>query len=216
MYWCDYRSCVDGCFVYWIFWIVDLYYSYADWDVSTIFEGSEIKCHGCDFVAGYFVFYLSGCGCLFACKHRSACFHIKRVGGADRDGYPGKVKASEAAKDKARTVVDSFEKFIADNRDELTALQIIYSKPYGSRHLTYEGIRQLADAIEKPPYYLTPQLLWDAYEQLDKAKVRGAGPKKLLTDIISLLRFGIGVSDVLEPYSDIVARKFETWVAQQE
>lgn len=59
-------------------------------------------------------------------------------------------------------------------------------------------------------------MLWEAYEQLDKAKVRGAGPKKLLTDIISLLRFGIGVSDVLEPYSDIVARKFETWVAQQE
>ena len=120
-----------------------------------------------------------------------------------------------AAKDKARTIVDSFEKFIADNRDELTALQIIYNKPYGNRHLTYEGIRQLADAIEKPPYYLTPQLLWEAYEQLDKAKVRGAGPKKLLTDIISLLRFGIGVSDVLEPYSDIVSRKFETWVAQQ-
>jgi len=121
-----------------------------------------------------------------------------------------------AAKDKARTIVDSFEKFIADNRDELTALQIIYSKPYGSRHLTYDEIRQLADAIEKPPYYLTPQLLWEAYEQLDKSKVRGAGPKKLLTDIISLLRFGIGESDVLEPYSNTVSHKFDTWVVQQE
>ena len=46
------------------------------------------------------------------------------------------------AKEKARTIVDTFKKFIEKNKDELTALQIIYSKPYGKRHLTYEEIRQ--------------------------------------------------------------------------
>jgi len=42
----------------------------------------------------------------------------------------------EKAKEKARTLVDTFKKFIEDNKNELTALQIIYNKPYGKRHLT--------------------------------------------------------------------------------
>jgi type I restriction enzyme R subunit len=122
----------------------------------------------------------------------------------------------EQAKEKARTIVDTFKKFIEENKDELTALQIIYSRSYGKRHLTYEQIKQLAEAIEKPPYGLTPERVWQAYEQLEKSKVRGAGPQKLLTNIISLIRFAIGKSDVLEPFSDIVDRRFDDWIKQQE
>jgi type I restriction enzyme R subunit len=122
----------------------------------------------------------------------------------------------EQAKEKARTIVDTFKKFIEENKDELTALQIIYSKPYSRRHITYEEIKELAEAIEKPPYRLTPEIVWYAYEQLEKSKVRGAGPQKLLTNIISLIRFAIGKSDILEPFSDIVDRRFDDWLKQQE
>ena len=122
----------------------------------------------------------------------------------------------EAAKERARTIVDTFKRFIEENKDELTALQIIYSKPYGRRHLTYEEIKQLAEAIEKPPYNLTPNLLWQAYEQLEKSKVRGAGPQKLLTNIISLIRFAIGETDTLEPFPAAVNRRFEKWIEEQE
>ncbi len=120
------------------------------------------------------------------------------------------------AKEKARTIVDSFKKFIQENKNEITALQIIYSKPYGKRHLTFDQIKNLADAIEKPPYRLTADLLWQAYEQLEKSKVRRAGPQKLLTNIISLIRFAIGESDFLEPFPDIEDRKFKEWLASQE
>jgi type I restriction enzyme R subunit len=120
------------------------------------------------------------------------------------------------AKEKARTIVDTFKRFIEENKDELTALQIIYSKPYGKRHITYEQIKQLAEAIKKPPYGLTPELLWRAYEQLEKSKVRGAGPQKLLTNIISLVRFAVGESDVLEPFTETVDRRFNEWMVQQE
>ena len=96
------------------------------------------------------------------------------------------------AMERARPGGQQLQAFIEENRDELTALQIIYSKPYGQRHLTYGQIKQLAEAIEKPPYQLTPELVWQAYEQLERSKVKGAGPQKLLTNIISLVRFATG------------------------
>ncbi len=122
----------------------------------------------------------------------------------------------EQAKIKARTIVDTFKKFIEKNKDEITALQIIYSKPYGKRHLTYEEIREVADAIRKPPYQLTPEILWQAYEQLDKSKVKGAGAQKLLTNVVSLIRFASGKSDVLEPFPETVNQRFERWKSEQE
>jgi len=131
----------------------------------------------------------------------------------DRVIYAG---FDEGAKERAKTVVGIFKRFIEENKDELTALQIIYSKPYERRHATYEDIKQLAEAIKKPPYNLTPELLWQAYEQLEKSKVRRAGPQKLLTNIISLIRFTIGESNVLEPFSETVDRRFNGWLTQQE
>ena len=112
--------------------------------------------------------------------------------------------------------VESFKQFIEENRDELTAIQILYSKPYGQRHLTYQQVQQLAQAIEKPPYRLTTAELWRAYEQLDQLKVKGAGPDKLLTDIISLVRFAIDDTATLEPYKETVDRRFQEWLNNQE
>ena len=122
----------------------------------------------------------------------------------------------EKAKEKARTIVQTFKRFIEENKDELTAIQLIYKKPYGQRHLTYEQIRQLAETINKPPYYLTPDIVWQAYEQLEKSRVKKAGPQILMANIISLIRFAIGETDVLEPYSDTVEKRFTAWLAQQE
>ena len=120
------------------------------------------------------------------------------------------------ALERASQVTASFQQFIEDNKDELTALQIIYSKPYGQRHLTYEQIKQLAEAIEKPPYRLTPELVWQAYEKLEKSKVEGAGPQKKLTNIISLVRFATGESQILQPFTETVNERFEDWIEDQE
>lgn len=119
------------------------------------------------------------------------------------------------AKEKAQAVITTFKQFIADNKDELTALQFIYSKPYGTRHLTYEAIKELADVIKKPPYSITPEQVWQAYEQLEQSKVKKAGAQKLLTDIISLIRFTIGEETVLEPFPETVNRRFADWLTQQ-
>lgn len=120
------------------------------------------------------------------------------------------------AKEKARAIVTSFKEFIEANKDELTALQIIYSQPYAKRHLAFKDIKDLAEAIQKPPRSLTPERVWQAYEILERSKVKGAGPQKLLTNIISLIRFAEGQSDVLEPFPETVDSRFKRWVEGQE
>ena len=122
----------------------------------------------------------------------------------------------EAAKERAERLVNGFKQFIEDNRDELTAIQLIYSRPYGQRHLTHQQVKELADAIERPPYQLTQEKLWQAYQQLEQSKVKGAGAKKLLTDIISLVRFAIEETQTLEPYRESVNLRFRGWLANQE
>jgi len=121
---------------------------------------------------------------------------------------------SADAKEKARTIVQSFEKFIQEHKDEITALQILYTRPYKQR-LTLKAIKELAAAIEKPPRGWTPELLWRAYEALDKSKVRASGGK-MLSDIVSLVRFALHQEGELRPFRDQVNERFARWLAEQE
>ena len=122
---------------------------------------------------------------------------------------------SEAAKAKAKGVVESFEKFLAEHREEIDALRFFYSQPYQSR-LRYQDIKALAAAIEAPPRQWTPERLWRAYETLDRSKVKGGSGKKLLVDLVSLVRFALHQRSELVPYSETVHERFERWVAEQQ
>jgi type I restriction enzyme R subunit len=118
------------------------------------------------------------------------------------------------ARDKARAVVTSFRQFIEENRDEITALQVLYSRPYKQR-LTYGQIRELAEAIRKPHPAWTPEALWHAYETLDRSKVRGSG-RRVLTDLVSLVRYAVDGDGTLQPFTDSVKERFQVWLAEQQ
>jgi type I restriction enzyme R subunit len=122
---------------------------------------------------------------------------------------------SKDATDRARRTVESFQAFIEDHKDEITALQIIYNRPYAARELTFAEIKELAEAIELPPRRWTPERLWDAYETLEKSKVHGS-TKSVLTNLVSLVRHAIGQEDDLVAFPDQVAERYEAWLAQQE
>jgi type I restriction enzyme R subunit len=116
---------------------------------------------------------------------------------------------------RARTIVQSFEQFIREHKDEIIALQILYSKPYKQR-LTFESIKELADAIQKPPYLWNESQLWQAYAALEKSKVKGATGKRILTDLVSLVRFAIHQDNELVPFPERVNANFNAWLMQQE
>jgi len=122
---------------------------------------------------------------------------------------------SAEALEKAKGLITSFEQFIKDHKDEITALQILYSKPYKSR-LRFEQIKELVSIIEKPPYLWRVDRLWEAYAALEKSRVRGASAQRILTDLVSLIRYALHQEDELEPFAEHVQKRFEAWLSKQE
>jgi len=123
-------------------------------------------------------------------------------------GYSGQ------AQERAQSMVQSFEAFLREHKDEITALEILYSRPYQQR-LTFKQVKELAQAIERPPQGWTPARLWHAYETLDKSKVHGSG-QRVLTDIVSLVRYALRQDSELRPFGEQVHERFARWLAEQE
>ena len=116
--------------------------------------------------------------------------------------------------EQAASIVQSFQDYIAEHRDELTALQVLYERPYRHR-LRYADIKALADTLQAPPRSWTTDRLWQAYQRLDQSRVRGSGQRQL-ADIVSLVRYAIGQMDELTPFTDQVKERFRGWLDMQE
>jgi type I restriction enzyme, R subunit len=122
---------------------------------------------------------------------------------------------SEAARERAQGIVQSFEAFIAQHRDEITALQILYNRP-SKAPLKFEDLKALADTLQAPPQLWTESQLWQAYAALDQGKVKGASRRRILTDLVSLVRYAMHQENELVPYPERVAANFRAWMAQQQ
>ena len=99
-----------------------------------------------------------------------------------------------------------------------TPLALMNEDPPGvqvSASSPYKDIKALAEAISSPPRQWTPEKLWRAYETLEKSKVRGASSARLLTDVVSLVRFALHQEDELAPHAERVRERYENWMAQQ-
>ncbi|MCB8943405.1 MAG: DEAD/DEAH box helicase family protein [Ardenticatenaceae bacterium] len=122
----------------------------------------------------------------------------------------------QSATDKLRQTVTDFQQFIADNKDEITALQILYNQPYGARALTRQQLQELAQALQRPPHLWTEEKLWAAYAALEKDKVRGTHTQRVLTDLIALVRHALQPEGELAPYPAQVQARYAAWLAAQE
>jgi type I restriction enzyme R subunit len=117
--------------------------------------------------------------------------------------------------DRAKDLVQSFEAFIAQHKDEITALQILYNRPTRAP-LKFEDVKALADALHAPPHLLDETALWQAYAALQRGRVKGASQRRLLTDLVSLVRFAMQQDNELVPYPERVQANFRTWLAQHQ
>ena len=95
------------------------------------------------------------------------------------------------------------------NKDEIDALQFFYSRAAPASGCASRTSRRWPTAIKAPPRSWTPERLWRAYETLEQDKVRGASGERLLTDIVSLVRFALHQDDELVPFAEQVRERFE-------
>ena len=117
------------------------------------------------------------------------------------------------ALEKARTMITSFRQFIDDHKDEIEALQVLYSRPYRAG-LRYSQIKELVKAIQQPPHLLQPERLWQAFEAVEPDKVKGHGGKQLV-DVIALVRHALDPATTLAPIGLTVDERYQQWLADQ-
>jgi len=118
--------------------------------------------------------------------------------------------------ERAREVVTSWRAYLEGNKDEITALQLLYSD---TGKVSFAELRELAERIKRPPYSWTPDLLWSAYEALEvdpeHPHIRRAD-RHTVTDLISIVRYTLEQDHELVPYAETVRERYAGWLAAQE
>ena len=82
--------------------------------------------------------------------------------------------------------------------------------------MTDEQVQELAERLKQPPHNWSTESLWRAYAQLERDKVRDAGGRRVLSDLVSLVRHAIQYDDELTPYPELVQRRYTEWLTIQE
>jgi len=113
---------------------------------------------------------------------------------------------------RARSIVESWQQYLIDHRDEITAIQLMQEAR--ERRVSFAEIQDLAERISRPPHNWTPDLIWSAYEVIEVGRVRHSD-RHTLTDLVSLIRFATKLDDELVSYTEQVRERYAGWLAQQ-
>lgn len=119
---------------------------------------------------------------------------------------------SEQAEAQAKTLIQTFSDYLKQHKDEIAALDFFYQQPYQRRTLSFDMIEDLHERLSKPPLMLTTERLWSSYARVQASAVKGADRKRQLTDLVSLVRFALGLDAELKPFADEVDKRFQTWI----
>ncbi|MFD7729686.1 DEAD/DEAH box helicase family protein [Kitasatospora phosalacinea] len=117
--------------------------------------------------------------------------------------------------ERAREEVDRWSRLLAEQRDKVAAISIALSSPRSVGPTeAYAALKELADQIRRPDFAWTPQVLWTYYEDLGHATEQ-SGKQAGVPDLISLIRYELGVDSELRPYRETVEERFEGWLLRQ-
>jgi type I restriction enzyme R subunit len=118
-----------------------------------------------------------------------------------------------AAVEKAQSKVQDFRRWIQEHKDELTALQVLYS---GVRPLRVSlgELRQLRDALARPPLAASPTQIWSAFQAIEGDAVKGKGGTQL-ADIVNLVRHALIPGFTLVPYREELRERYQKWLVER-
>jgi type I restriction enzyme R subunit len=109
----------------------------------------------------------------------------------------------------------SFREYIEQHKAEITALQLLYSRPYKQR-LTEKMLKELEKRLREQHAGWTEDNLWNAFAIAAPGKVRGRSQAGRFADLVSLVRFALEQQPVLEPFAVSVIDRFDKWLAGKQ
>ena len=120
------------------------------------------------------------------------------------------------SKESARSLIESFEKYLKDNKDSIEALRIIYNSE--NTVITYSMLSELRDKLTSTNGLFTPFHLWSNYKLLDDDGVVEEFDKKqnvnALTNLIQLVRFAYGKTAELTSLFTGYLQRFNLYCGQ--
>lgn len=112
----------------------------------------------------------------------------------------------------AERAIQTLRDFIAENRDEIIALRILYDQRYKDRPMAISRLKALYKKLKAKG--VTVERLWDCYAIQKPGKVKG-GTLGQLADLVSIIRFEMGYADHLAPFADRVNYNFMQWTLRR-
>ena len=100
------------------------------------------------------------------------------------------------------------KEFIEANKDELTALNIIYHQDYRNRHITEAMIHELYDRMKRYNSILNESMVFSAYSEM----TRKSTVLKELVDIIQIIKYEWGQIPEIYPFADMVRTRYKEWI----
>ncbi|MDD3179245.1 MAG: type I restriction-modification enzyme R subunit C-terminal domain-containing protein [Opitutaceae bacterium] len=116
-----------------------------------------------------------------------------------------------AAKQAAASLVQSFRDYIEKHQAEITALQILYSRPYAQR-LTESMLKELEKKLRENHAAWTEDRLWEAFAAAHPDRVKGRSQPGRFADLVALVRFSLEQQPVLKPFAESVHERFNEWL----
>ena len=120
------------------------------------------------------------------------------------------------SKESARSLVETFEKYLQDNKDSIEALRIINNSE--NTVITYSMLTDLKDKLSSANSLFTPFHLWSNYKILDEDGVVEDFDKKqnvnALTNLIQLVRFAYGRTAELSSLFTGYGQRFNLYCGQ--
>ena len=131
---------------------------------------------------------------------------------------PDTVISAEFSKESARSFIETFEKYINNNKDSVEALRIIYNSE--NTVITYSMLCDLQDKLLAESKTFTPYQIWSNYKILDsQGAVSQLDTKQnvnALTNLIQIVRYAYRKNTVLTSLFGGYTQRFNLYCGQAQ
>ncbi len=122
----------------------------------------------------------------------------------------------ELAKDRSNDIIFRFKSFVESHKKDISLINKVSGSSAGIGEISFDEIKMFSKELRKPPYEISPDEVWNAFARIEPDKVKPLSDQNNPANIISLTQYVTGKIEMLEPFSDIVDRKFKNWLIENE